>query len=90
MIGLFLFLFLTVATAQARDAKQVYAFRKVNACPATGLNFGPCPGWVVDHVCPLCWGCLDNPFNMQWQEKQVSYIKDVFEREACALKKKHK
>lgn len=73
--------------AEARDAKQVYAFRKVHACPATGkLGFATCPGWIVDHIVPLCWGGADNPENMQWQEKAASYKKDVFERAACRLK----
>ena len=74
--------------ARERDPKQVAAFRKINACPATKKNSGACPGWVVDHVVPLCWGGDDSPVNMQWQETKVSYKKDVFEREACAMKKK--
>jgi hypothetical protein len=71
-----------------RDPKQVAAFRKVDACPATKKTTGACPGWVVDHVVPLCWGGADSPLNMAWQEAKMSYKKDVFEREACAMKKK--
>jgi hypothetical protein len=72
----------------ARDPKQVAAFRKLKPCPSTKKATGPCPDWVVDHIVPLCWGGDDLPGNMQWQEKRASYLKDKFEREACALKKK--
>lgn len=78
-----------VGVATPRDPKQVYAFRKINKCPSTGkFGMGACPGWVVDHVIPLCWGGPDWPQNMQWQEERMSYLKDRFEREACSMKKK--
>lgn len=80
-------LLLIATLAQARDPAQVRAFRKVNPCPSTGKTSGACQGWVVDHIIPLCWGGDDAPANMQWQEQKASYIKDKFEREACALKK---
>lgn len=78
-----------VGVATPRDPATVYAFRKANACPSTGkLGMGACPGWVVDHVLPLCLGGPDVVQNMQWQEVRQSYIKDVFERQMCATKKK--
>jgi len=73
------------ASASARVARQVRAFRAAHPCPATGKPSGPCPGWVVDHVIPLCLGGADAPANMQWQERQESLQKDVLERRACAL-----
>ena len=73
----------------ARDPAQVRAFRKSFPCPSTGKTTGACQGWVVDHVVPLCWGGKDIPANMQWQEVRQSYLKDRFEREACAMKKKY-
>lgn len=36
------------------------------ACPATGLHRGACPGWQVDHVVALCAGGPDKRANMQW------------------------
>lgn len=69
--------------ALARDGSQVRAFRKLHACPATGNHTGACPGWVVDHVIPLCAGGADHPDNMQWQERQASYRKDRDERALC-------
>jgi hypothetical protein len=41
------------------------------------------PGHVVDHRIPLCAGGPDRVTNMQWQERQASYQKDVFERALC-------
>lgn len=41
-------------------------FLRANPCPSTGLRFGACPRWFVDHVCPLAVGCIDAPINMQW------------------------
>lgn len=77
-----------ISAAPVRDPKQVAAFRKTHACPATNLFTGACKGWVVDHVKPICFGGADHPDNMTWQDQKVSYLKDAFEREACALKKK--
>lgn len=36
------------------------------ACPATGLHRGACPGWQVDHIVALCAGGPDKRANMQW------------------------
>ena len=70
----------------ARERAPVREFRSTHLCPSTGDKTGPCPGYVVDHIVPLCWGGLDVPSNMAWQELQESYKKDVFERAACKLK----
>lgn len=55
-----------VASSVARDRSQVRAFRASHACPATAKHRGPCPGFEVDHVRPLCAGGEDHPRNMQW------------------------
>jgi len=57
--------------AHARDPKQVRLFRAANPCPATGKATGACPGWVVDHIKPLCAGGADRPTDMQWQSKRT-------------------
>lgn len=69
--------------AFARDRSQVREFRKANPCPATGKAKGACPGYVVDHIKPLCAGGRDHPSNMMWQDKASSYKKDAWEREVC-------
>ncbi len=71
------------AVAHARDPKQVRLFRAANPCPATGKTAGACPGWVVDHVVPLCAGGADQPSNMQWQTRADSVVKDRWERRVC-------
>lgn len=64
------------------------AFVRANACPATGKTVLPCPGYIIDHVKPLCAGGADSVANMQWQTKADSLAKDKLERAQCkALKK---
>ena len=67
-----------------RDSKARAEFQRVNPCPATGKRTGACPGYVVDHVLPLCAGGADSPDNMQWQTIAEAKIKDRVERRQCA------
>lgn len=71
--------------ATKRSSATIYAFRKLWACPATGLKTGACPGWAIDHVVPLDCGGVDAVYNMQWLPNQIKstmgpYSKDRFER----------
>jgi hypothetical protein len=77
-----------ISGADARERGPVREFRKVNVCPATGQHKGPCPGWVVDHIVPLCAQGADHPVNMQWQELKESRQKDKLEISACARLRK--
>jgi hypothetical protein len=61
----------------------VHAFVKANACPATGRNRLPCPGYVIDHVQALACGGPDHPGNMQWQTTAEAKAKDKWERKEC-------
>lgn len=72
------------ASAAERSRAARAAFQRLNPCPATGLPRGACPGYVVDHVEPLCAGGLDDPVNMQWQTVEEAKIKDREERRLCA------
>lgn len=65
-----------------------YAFAKANTCPSTGKAGLPCPGYVIDHIVPLCAGGADAVGNMQWQTVMNGKLKDAFERRACACLKK--
>lgn len=58
-------------------------FQRSNPCPSTGQRRGACPGWVKDHVTPLCAGGADSPDNLQWQSVQEAKIKDREERKMC-------
>jgi len=66
-----------------RSAAARAEFKRANPCPASGKPTGPCPGWIVDHVKPLCAGGADAPHNMQWQTVDDAKTKDRQERLAC-------
>jgi hypothetical protein len=66
-----------------RSPAAVRAFRATHPCPTTGKRSGACPGYVVDHLWPLCAGGCDDPSNMQWQARAPSLRKDRLERRAC-------
>jgi hypothetical protein len=57
--------------------------------PANGRKTGACPGYVVDHIRPLCAGGLDRVSNMQWQTIVEGKKKDRLEVAECgSLKRK--
>jgi len=66
-----------------RDPAQRAAFTHSHPCPSTGRTSGRCPGYVVDHVTPLCAGGADRPSNMQWQTVSEGKNKDRLERQQC-------
>lgn len=78
----------TDAAATERSAAARYQFRKIHPCPATQSRQGACPGYVMDHVVPLCAGGADHPDNMQWQPVEAAKRKDSDERKACWGKRK--
>ena len=69
--------------ATNRSSWQVTLFKRSQPCPVTGKPAGRCPGYVVDHVIPLCAGGVDKPSNMQWQTVEAGKIKDRAERLTC-------
>jgi hypothetical protein len=66
-----------------RDARQRAEFQRNHPCPLNQRTRGPCPGFVVDHIYPLCAGGADRPDNMQWQTVDAARIKDRWERQLC-------
>lgn len=72
----------------SRDLRQRYAFRKDNPCPVTGKTRGACPGYVVDHIQPLCAGGADHPSNMQWLTVEAARAKDRPLLRECRARKK--
>ncbi len=74
------------AEAAPRSAAARAAFQRAHPCPANGLRRGACPGYVVDHVVPLCAGGADAPRNMRWQTVGAARKKDRKERRECARK----
>lgn len=69
--------------AAERSYKARKEFMLENPCPATGQVKGKCPGWVVDHIVPLCAGGRDEPWNLQWQTLEDSKVKDRIEVREC-------
>ena len=45
------------------------------------------PGYVVDHIVPLCAGGADAPSNMQWQTVEDAKVKDRQERATCSARR---
>ncbi len=84
LLALLIIAALSFATdVDARSKAQVNHFKRSHPCPATGQPRGPCPGYVVDHIKPLCAGGADRPSNMQWQTVKDAKVKDRAERAQC-------
>lgn len=71
-----------------RSQAEVRAFRSENPCPATGRRSGPCKGWHIDHVKPLCHGGEDKPRNMQWIQVDDHKWKTFVDVRECRKLKK--
>ena len=68
----------------ARSTVSVNAFKRANTCPSTGKkSTASCPGYIVDHIQPLCACGPDAPTNMQWQTLEASKAKDILEDKQC-------
>ena len=63
-------------TKGPRSQTQRDAFTRLHPCPITGKALGACPGYVVDHIKPLCAGGADRPDNMQWLTRAEAKAKD--------------
>lgn len=73
----------SAVAAAPRSAAERLAFKREQPCPATGQRRGSCPGYVIDHVRPLCAGGPDLRSNMQWQTTADGLAKDKLERCEC-------
>jgi hypothetical protein len=70
-------------TSVKRSTAAKHQFQRENPCPSTGRPTGSCPGYVIDHVIPLCAGGPDKPSNMQWQTVEDAKAKDRIEVAKC-------
>lgn len=72
-----------------RSQAVLRAFQRRVPCPSTGQTRGACPGWVKDHIIPLCLGAeaggVDTVPNLQWQSVAEARVKDQRERQQCHL-----
>lgn len=67
----------------ARSSAAKAEFKRENPCPANAARRGSCPGYIIDHVIPLCAGGPDATSNMQWQTVADAKAKDRIERREC-------
>lgn len=58
---------------KCRDVKVKHAFDILQHYP-----YGR-KGYVVDHICPLMWGGIDDISNMQYQTITMGHLKDKVE-----------
>lgn len=68
------------ANAEIHRSREVTrAFQRLHPCPANGSRWRKCPGWIKDHIIPLCLGGPDSVDNMQWQTVADAKAKDRIE-----------
>lgn len=88
-INIRVFLIIALFFSSVSDARQPRSsaakaeFQRQHPCPDTGNHRGKCPGWIIDHIDPLCHGGADAPSNMQWQTVVDAKVKDRWERSIC-------
>jgi hypothetical protein len=70
-----------------RNRSVLTHFQQLNPCPSTGLTYGSCPGYIKDHIVPLCLTgeSGDSIENLQWQTIQDGKVKDKWERKQCRI-----
>jgi hypothetical protein len=71
------------AFAEKRSYAAKAEFKRLHPCPANGQKRGPCLGYILDHIVPLCAGGPDSSSNMQWQTVSDAKAKDRDERMMC-------
>ncbi len=79
-------LFSASAQSTQRSTSVKHEFHRATPCPANGNTRGACPGYVIDHIVPLCAGGPDHPGNMQWQTVADAKVKDREEVKRCRAK----
>lgn len=72
-----------VSQGAPRSRLVVAEFKRHHPCPSTSDPRVRCPGYVVDHITPLCAGGADQADNMQWQTVDAARLKDRQEWRLC-------
>lgn len=70
-----------------RSSAVLAEFKREHPCPSTGLGFGACPRWYMDHVIPLACGGCDSVANLQWLPEAAWRDKSRWERIIYCSKK---
>lgn len=72
-----------------RSSVEKRLFQKATICPSSGVaGVQSCKGHVMDHIIPLCAGGADRAYNMMYQTKAASMLKDKDEIRICAAMRK--
>lgn len=71
------------ASSTKRSTAERNRFQRETLCPSTGKPAGACPGYVIDHVVPLCAGGEDHRRNMQWLTVEQHRAKSRDELARC-------
>lgn len=77
---------LAEASNAKRSSTERYRFQRDNPCPAVTVpepRRRACPGYVVDHIVPLCAGGEDHRRNMQWLTVEQHREKNAEELKRC-------
>ena len=76
-----------------RSEEVKKAFIAKVPCPSTGLRYGECPDWSMDHTRSMACGGCDSVSNLAWMHKSIKsaaarpgfWPKDRFERKVYGL-----
>lgn len=88
LLLILLILCAVLAVARTKRSRAVRRqFQIVHPCPSTGKKAGPCPGYIADHIIPLCKHGEDSVKNLQWQTVADAKAKDRIECKRYELPK---
>jgi hypothetical protein len=79
LLAAILLLTLPAQAETPRSRETPREFMRTHPCPANGHTSGACPGYVRDHIVPLCKNGPDTVANMQWQTTAEGHAKDRWE-----------
>ena len=54
-----------------RSSTVTSAYKRLHPCPSTGLTYGACPGWSLNHSIPLSCGGCDAVYNLTWMPNVI-------------------
>lgn len=87
--GLLGWALLQTTLEEAQPDAQV-SFMKRHPCPVNDNTRGPCPGYAVSLIQPLCAGGSDRASNMQWLAVAEAKKKDRLDAQKCRAYRKQK
>ena len=71
------------ATATPPSPAAQAEFQRLHPCPANDARASDCPGYVIEHVVPLCLGGPDVAYNLRWQTVAEAKMNEVRDTRRC-------